>query len=479
MTTSFSSSSDDSSKPQRISEKAFTQIITTISTMGVIVFGYDIGVISGALPFMTLSYEQGGLNLTPFTEGLVASSLVFGAVFGSFLSGRISDRKGRRYCLKLVAILCLIGSIGSALAPDLTIMIITRFILGLSVGGASVTVPVFIAEMAPPGQRGRLVSQNEFMIVFGLLIAYVSNALLAHFVHDAHAWRYMLALAAIPAVLLWFGLLFVPPSPHWLLAKGRIDEAREVLVKIRETDEQVEKEIAAYSNELEEEKKQAKWRDILTEPWIRKILLIGMGLSMMTQFTGVNAFMYFTPMVLQSTGLGTNAAITATISNGVVTITAVMIGMWLITKLGRRTMLITGLTLGILFQILLGLVLNYMPASLFQSFVALACILLFLLSIQMLISPVYWLIISEIFPSHIRGVATGAAVAMLWVSNTIVSFCFPIFIDKFAGTALFILAVINIVSLSFVCRFVPETRGKSLKKIESFLQEKFDNSTTS
>lgn len=470
------SSIDDSMKTQRFSEKTFTQIITTIATMGALAFGYDTGVISGALPFMTLPYDQGGLDLTPFTEGLVASSLIFGAVFGALLSGRISDRQGRRFCLRLVAIICLIGSIGTALSPNVPIMIIMRFILGLSIGGASVTVPVFIAEMAPPGQRGRLVSQNEFMIVFGLLIAYVANAIIAHLVHDPHTWRYMLALAGVPALLLLIGLMFVPASPHWLLARGRVDEAREILVRIRETDEQVEKEIATYEIEVDEEKKQVKWHEVLTEPWIRKVLLIGIGLSMMTQLTGVNAFMYFTPTVLQSTGLGANAAITATIGNGVASVIAVMIGMWVIPKFGRRTMLITGLILGITFQIALGLTLNYVPASLTQSLIALICILCFLLSVQMLISPVYWLIISEVFPIHVRGIATGASVAMLWVSNTVVSFCFPIFIDKFAGTALFILAAINVCSLIFVCLCVPETRGKSLKKIELYLQNKYDNS---
>lgn len=472
------SSIDDSVKTQPFSEKTFIQIITTIATMGALAFGYDTGVISGALPFMTLPFAQGGLDLTPFTEGLVASSLIFGAVFGSFLSGRISDKKGRRYCLKLVALICMVGAIGTALAPNLPIMILMRFILGLSIGGASVTVPVFIAEMAGPGQRGRLVSQNEFMIVFGLLIAYIANAVIAHFVHDPHTWRYMLALAGLPALFLWIGLLFVPASPHWLLTQGRVQEAREILIKIRENNEQVEKEIAAYKTEAEEESKQVKWHAVLTEPWIRKVLFIGIGLSMMTQLTGVNAFMYFTPMVLQSTGLGANAAITATISNGFASLIAVMIGMWIIPKFGRRTMLIAGLILGITFQITLGLVLNYIPASVTQSIIALVCILCFLLSVQMLISPVYWLIISEVFPTHVRGLATGVSVAMLWVSNTIVSFCFPIFIDQFAGTALFILAVVNIGSLIFVCWLVPETQGKSLKKIELFLQDKYDNSTT-
>ncbi|MEE7567284.1 sugar porter family MFS transporter, partial [Xanthomonas sp. Kuri4-3] len=199
-------------------ESRFVRLIAIIATLGALAFGYDTGVISGALPFMSLPRADGGLGLTPLTEGIVASSLVFGAAFGSFFSGHFSENWGRRDSLKLVAVIFVVGALGTALAPNVPVMVGMRFLLGLAVGGASAIVPVFIAEMAAPGRRGRLVTQSELMIVTGQCIAYSSNAALAYAADDAGIWRYMLGIAAIPAALLWLGLLFVPGSPRWLAA---------------------------------------------------------------------------------------------------------------------------------------------------------------------------------------------------------------------------------------------------------------------
>ncbi len=454
------------------SESRFVRLITVIATLGALAFGYDTGVISGALPFMTLPREQGGLSLTPLTEGLVASSLVFGAAFGSFFSGHFSESRGRRDSLKLVAIIFFLGALGTALAPNVEIMVLMRFVLGLAVGGASAIVPVFIAEMAPPGRRARLVSQSELMIVSGQCIAYISNAVLAHMSDEAEVWRVMLALAAVPAALLWLGLLFIPGSPRWLAARGRIDEARAVLRRIRSSDAQVEKELDEITGEREQEVHQARWRDIASERWIRIVLAIGIGLGFVIQFTGINAFMYFTPIILQSTGLGTNAAITATIGNGVVAVIATLVGIWLIGRHGRRPMLLTGLGAVIVAQLALGAVLLYVPVSPLQSYAALACILFFLFFMQMLIAPVYWLLMSELFPLHVRGLVTGLAVSIQWVFNSIVSFLFPMMLTELGYITFFILAGINVASLVFVLLCVPETRGKSLEKIEAFLKDR-------
>lgn len=190
--------------------------ITVIATFGGLLFGYDTGVISGALPFMARSPEDGGLGLSPLTEGVVASSLVLGAAFGALFGGRLCDRYGRKRTILGLAVLFFIGALGTALAPDVSVMVLFRVLLGLAVGGASVTVPVFIAELAPAEHRGRLVTQNELMIVTGQLLAYTSNAIMANTVGEGGVWRWMLAIATIPAVLLWFGMLFVPESPRWL-----------------------------------------------------------------------------------------------------------------------------------------------------------------------------------------------------------------------------------------------------------------------
>lgn len=469
-----SASAPSSTIPSRHTpESRFVLIIAIIATLGALAFGYDTGVISGALPFMTLPAAQGGLALTPFTEGLVAASLILGAAFGSLLGGNLADTRGRRNTLQGVAVVFFVGALGTALARNIPEMVAMRFLLGLAVGGASAVVPMFIAEMAGPGRRARLVSQNELMIVTGQLIAYVSNALLAHFSGSPHIWRYMLAIACIPALLLWIGLLFVPRSPRWLVSKGRLEEAREVLDRIRHDDALAERELAEAQVQIEESRHQAQWHDIATQPWIRKVLILGIGLGCVAQFTGVNAFMYYTPIILKSTGLGTQAALVATIGNGVTAVIATLLGIWAISRHGRRPMLLTGLVAVVLAQLALGAVLQWVPSSPLQSYLALSCILIFLFFMQMLIAPVYWLLMSEIFPLQVRGLVTGLAVAAQWIANTVVSLLFPMLLAWLGSGAFFLFAIINVASLVFVLTCLPETRGKSLEHIERDLRRRF------
>lgn len=457
--------------PPDTPESRFVFKVAIVATMGALAFGYDTGVISGALPFMSAPLAEGGLDLTPVTEGVVTSALVFGAAFGSLMSGYFSDRYGRRSTLMGLALVFLIGVLGTALAPSVALMTVMRFVLGLAVGGASSTVPVFIAEMAPPNRRARLVSQNELMIVGGQLIAYVLNALLAHFSHSPHVWRYMLAIAVVPAVLLGVGMLFVPSSPRWLASKDRMDEARAVLDQIRSSNKQIKLEMAEMTKLNNIDHEQVGWSGVFGTPWIKKLLWIGIGLGFMAQFTGVNAFMYFTPIILKSTGLGTQAALTATIGNGVVAVIATFIGIWLIDRHGRRPMLLTGLGCVIATQAALGAVLLWMPESMLKSYAALLCILCFLFAVQMLISPVYWLLMAELFPMHLRGVLTGTAVACLWVFNGVVALLFPVALAQFGSATFFVFAAINVLSLIFVARYLPETKGKSLEGLEIYLEK--------
>jgi major inositol transporter-like SP family MFS transporter len=456
--------------PADSKESRFVFKVAIAATMGALAFGYDTGVISGALPFMSVPVANGGLGLTPVTEGIVTSSLVFGAAFGSLMAGGLSDKYGRRTTLLALSLVFLIGVLGTALAPSVAIMVAMRFVLGLAVGGASSTVPVFIAEMAGPSRRARLVSQNELMIVGGQLVAYVLNALLAHFSESPQVWRTMLGVAAVPALLLGIGMLFVPASPRWLASKNRMKEARAVLQQIRSSSQQIETEMAEMIKLNKIEHEQAGWSAVLGTPWIRKLLWIGIGLGFVIQFTGVNAFMYFTPIILKSTGLGTNAALTATIGNGVVAVIATFIGIWLIGRHGRRPMLLTGLAFVIASQAALGAVLLWMPDGLLKSYAALACILCFLLFMQMLISPVYWLLMSELFPMHLRGVLTGSAVACQWIFNGLVALLFPMVMARFGSATFFLFAAINIASLVFVAVCLPETKGKSLEGLEKHLR---------
>ncbi|OSN06359.1 MFS transporter [Lonsdalea iberica] len=455
--------------------------VVLVATMGALAFGYDTGIISGALPYMSAPSAEGGLGLTSFTEGLVASSLVFGAAVGSFLSGFFSDKFGRRITLRSLAVLFVAGSLGTALAPSVTSMVVMRFLLGLAVGGGSSTVPVFIAEIAGPKLRAPLVSRNELMIVTGQLVAYVVSAALSYLMNEGHMWRYMLAIAMVPGVLLFIGTFFVPVSPHWLVSEGRHAEAKEVLQELRETTHEVRKELRDMREQVKEAERGPEVGELLREKWVLRLLVIGIGLGFALQFTGVNAFMYYTPIILKSTGLGTTAAITATIGNGVVSVIASLAGIWAVTRFARRRMLMTGFIFVIAAQVSLGAVLTFLPADLTQSYIALLCILVFLFFMQMFIAPVYWLLMSELFPMQLRGRLTGTAISVQWIFNALVALSFPPVLAFAGSQTFFIFAVINVCSLLFIAAMVPETRGKSLEEIETHMRHKFgedsDNTT--
>jgi len=468
---SQSDTPDDNQSSFTVQQRLF--FVVLVATMGALAYGYDTGIISGALPYMTLPNAQGGLNLTPFTEGLVTSSLTFGSAVGAFLSGYVSDRFGRRITLRSLALLFVAGAFGTTVAPNLDIMVVMRFILGIAVGGGSSTVPVFIAEIAGPKRRAPLVSRNELMIVSGQLLAYIVSASMSLLLHDAHMWRYMLALAMVPGILLFIGTFFVPASPHWMVAEGRFNEARRILRKLRENPREVKQEMAEMRENARASHQGPSTRELLQQKWVVRLLLVGSAMGIVLQFTGVNAFMYYTPIILKSTGLGTSASIAATIGNGVVSVLATFAGIKAISHFGRRPMLMTGLCVVIAMQVALGATLVFLPQSMMQSLLALACILLFLFFMQMCISPVYWLLMSELFPMKVRGVLTGSAVSFQWLCNAAVAFAFPPMLSMVGNNAFFIFAAINVASLVFVVTVLPETRGKSLEQIESDMRQRF------
>lgn len=448
-------------------------LIIFISTLGGLLFGYDTGVISGALPFLTLSAEKGGLALTPAQEGIVAASLVLGAAFGAFFGGRLSDRRGRKQTIMLLAIVFFVGALACALAPTTEFLIGARFVLGLAVGGASATVPVFLSELSPAARRGQLVSVNELMIVTGQLIAYVSNALIASYFPGHGAWRWMLALASIPAVALWLGMLFVPESARWFVTKARFADARATLRRTR-APQDVETELAEMSALADRDARigQGGFRDLKT-PWIRRIVILGIAIAVLSQTTGVNSIMYFAPSVLIETGLSTQAALVATIANGVVSVIGVSFGIWMLHRgIGRRPIIIVGQAGLTTALILLG-VFFLLPESLLRSYLVLGGMLLFLFFMQSCIGPIFWLLLAEIFPLRMRGFATGLAISFVWIANTVVSLLFPILIDAIEGYTFFLFAVINVGTFIFYVISVPETKGRSLERVEEELEIRY------
>lgn len=445
--------------------KQFLKRVTVISTFGGLLFGYDTGVVNGALAFMARPDQ---LNLTPFLEGLVASGLLFGAAIGSFAGGRISDLKGRRKMLLALAVIFFFAAIGCSLAPTAQILIACRFVLGIAVGGASVIVPAYLAEMSPAENRGRMVTQNELMIVTGQLCAFVLNAIMGvAFGETAHIWRYMLVLASLPAVVLWFGMLAMPESPRWLVMHGKIGEALTVLKQARDEGRAIAELNEIQDNIAQESGMQKATVKDLTVPWVRRIVFIAMGVAICQQISGVNSIMYYGTQILQKSGFSTEAALIGNIANGVISVGATFFGIWMMGRHGRRPLLMTGQIGTIVCLCAIGVFSNILAGTAALPFVVLSLTVSFLFFQQGFLSPITWLMLSELFPLRLRGMGMGFTVLCLWLTNFAVGLSFPVMMDGFGlSLTFFIFAGIGLLGLLFAYKCVPETRGRSLEQIE-------------
>lgn len=458
-------------------KKKSIDAVVAVATLGALAFGFDTGVISGAIPFLQLPTSQGGLALDSTQVGVVTSSLVLGAAIGALFSGRLSDSYGRKRALLVIAVIFIIGAVGTALAPNAGVMVLFRIVLGLAVGGASAVVPVFIGELAPTHLRGRLVARNELFIVIGQLCAYSSNAVLASAMPDNHhTWRFMLILCTLPAIGLFLGTFYLTESPRWLIDRGRIDDARTVLRQLRSTaaeqaqvDTEME-EIASHSRRMAAAGS-GSISEYMRAPWVRRIAFIGIGIAFLSQMTGVNSVMYYAPSILIDTGMGSKAAIIATVGNGVVSVLAVAIGsMVLLPRFTRRTLLLTG-QIGVTVALaLMGVTFTAMPEGGARSYLVLVFMMLFLFFMQCFVAVIFWLMLAEIFPLRVRGKLMGMAVFANWIANFLVALVFPPLQAALHGSTFFVFAAINLATIVFYWRFVPETRGKSLEQLEEEFQ---------
>ena len=353
-------------------------------------------------------------------------------------AGKLADALGRKGSLLVCSGLFLVGALGCALAPSYGVMLVARIILGLGVGAAAATCPLFLAEMAPADRRGRMVTINELMIVTGQMLAFIMNAVLDALIKDPHVWRYMLGIAAVPAIALLIGMLFLPDSPRWYAVKDRLDDTKRVLALSRGEAEAAEEYniIAEHAKRDMGEDKGAALRDLRAFPWMRRTLWIGIGLATVQQATGINTVNYYAPTILESTGLGTSAALTATIAVGVTSVVMTIIGIILLGHFNRRPLLLIGFTGVACSQLVLALSF-LLPESTFRSYLILGAMLLFVAFVQGFIGTLVWLLLSEIFPMAIRGFAMGIAVFVLWCVNALISFVFPILVEAAGATVTF------------------------------------------
>lgn len=441
-------------------------IMAIISTLGSLLFGYNTGVINGALPYMSRPDQ---LNLTPVLEGMVGSAICLGCAVGALVGGRIADVIGRKKTLLYLAVLFFVATLGCAFAINASMMIAFRFILGIAVGGASVTVPAYLAEIATGNLRGSLVVMMELVIVSGQLLAYIINAVIAiTFGDNPGIWRYLLGIASLPAILFFLGMLFNKESPRWLIANGKISEALEVLKLTHETESKAIAELNDIKDLLAEQasQKALSFKDF-TEPWMKRILFLGVALAIIMQTTGANAIMFYGSQILLAAGFSTEAALIGNIGNGIISVVGTICGFYLVRKLTRRGMLGIGLAGTCLSNLAIGIVAIALDGSVILPYFVLSLTVIFLAFMQTFVAPVIWVVISEIFPLRMRGTGMGFAIFFVWMTVYAVTFTFPILISLVGlGSSFFIFAALGILGLLFVKHYMPETKGLSMEDIE-------------
>ncbi|MDG0822997.1 MAG: sugar porter family MFS transporter [Staphylococcus equorum] len=435
------------------------KLIFFLGALGGLLYGYDTGVISGALLFINED-----IPLNSFTEGLVVSSMLIGAIVGSGASGPMSDRLGRRRVVFIIAIIYIVGALILALAPSMPILVLGRLVIGLAVGGSTAIVPVYLSEMAPTEQRGSLSSLNQLMITIGILAAYLINYAFT----PIEGWRWMLGLAIVPSLILLIGVAFMPESPRWLLEHRSEKAARDVM-KLTFKQNEIDKEIADMKeiNKISD----STW-NVLKSAWLRPTLLIGCVFALLQQIIGINAIIYYAPTIFSKAGLGDATSILGTVGIGAVNVIVTIVAINIIDKIDRKRLLIIG-NIGMVASLLIMAILIWSMGIQSSAWIIVACLTLFIIFFGFTWGPVLWVMLPELFPMRARGAATGMAALVLSIGSLLVAQFFPLLTDVLPVEQVFLIfAAIGIVALIFVIKYLPETRGRSLEEIEAELRSR-------
>jgi MFS transporter, SP family, galactose:H+ symporter len=440
--------------------RAFVYIAAIFAALGGLLFGYDTGVISGAELFL-----KNDFTLTTFALEVIVSGVLAGAAAGALLGGRLADLFGRRRLLIVTAIIFGLGGLACAAATSTTILIVGRIVVGLGIGLSSGTVPVYISEVSPADARGWQVSLFQLAITVGILLAYVVDYAFA----AIQGWRWMFGLAVVPAAIFGLGMVFLPESPRWLAAHGHVDRARAMLARIRGTSD-VDIEMREIVEGIERAPDRRGRLADLFAPSLRPALIVGIGLAVFQQVTGINTVIYYAPLIIQSSGISSaSGAILATAGIGVVNVLMTIVAMWLIDRMGRRPLLLTGIAGMVITLGVLGLAFHMAGRTGALAWLAVISMMVYVASFAISLGPIFWLLISEIYPLKIRSSAEGLAAAFNWGSNLLVSLTFLTLLQMMGPTRTFWLyGAFAIAAWVFSYYQVPETKGRTLEEIEQF-----------
>ena len=443
-----------------IHARSYMMFIAAMGSIGGLLFGYDTGIIASALTPMSTQF-----GLTTVMEQVVVSSILIGCIFGALGTGALTDRFGRRPVIIGVGIVFAVAALLCSVTWSITTLILFRFILGLSVGGASQVIPVYISELASQSKRGGLVVVFQLAIIVGILISSISGIALIGY---ESSWRWMIALGAIPAVILILAGIILPESPRYLLRCGKIEMARAVLTKVREPEEDIDQEIEQIQM-IEELDKQntGTWSELFS-PRIRPALIAGLGIAILSQITGINAIIYYAPTILMNAGFEGTSGLWAGLINSIAILLVTILNMYLVDKWGRRKILLMFIPLSI--AGLLTLAFSFSNGQASHPWLTVTGMVCFAAFNGGVISVALWLIIAEIFPLKVRGKATSVCAAAVWIADLIVSLTTLSLVEALGVRGVFLLyTAISIAAFIFTYCAIPETKGRSLEEIEESL----------
>lgn len=427
--------------------------ISFISALGGYLFGFDFAVISGALPFLRTAF-----HLSSWWEGFLTGSLALGCIAGCLIAGKIADKYGRKPGLVAAAGIFAVSSLGMAFSPHLTEFVAMRFTAGIGVGMASMLSPLYIAEVSPASVRGRNVAINQLTIVLGILVTNLVNYLLAG--RGDEVWRWMFGLGVIPSALFLTGVLFLPESPRWLIKEGKLTEARKILDRIGSAD-YVEDTLKQIGKTIQHAGT-VPYSAVFAKA-VRPAVVVGITLAVFQQLCGINVVFNYTSTIFKSVGANLDKQLFETVAIGIVNTLFTLLAMWQVDRLGRRPLMLIGsLGLSVIYLVLAFLLKEQAPAGWISVFVLLA-IGMYATSL----APVTWVLISEIFPNNIRGVASSVAIVSLWIAYFILVFTFPV-LAEYLGTfgPFYLYAAICLLGFFFIRARVKETKGQTLEQLE-------------